>query len=85
MLKSYERRSLSAAARFFDKRSKIAYKCGVLNIADRFAKWATLIKSAMSMIPLGCGNCAYEHEQNGRCVDCARVANRVDNYRSKYV
>jgi hypothetical protein len=83
MLKSYERRSLSAAARFFDKRSKIACKCGHVTIANRFAKWETLIKSALSMIPQGCGGCAYEHEQNGRCVDCRRVANRTDNYRSK--
>jgi len=85
MLTKYERRSLSAAARFFNKKAAIAYKCGSVSIADRFSKWARLIQAALAMIPQGCDKCAYQNEQNGRCVDCCRVANRTDNFRRKYV
>lgn len=82
---SSERRSLSAAARFFGKRAGIAYRCGHVATGDKYAKWSKLIQAALSMIPQGCHGCAYENEQNGRCIDCKRVTNRVDNYRSKYV
>lgn len=82
---SSERRSLSAAARFFNKRAAIAYKCGHVATGGKYAKWSKLIQAALAMIPQCCRGCAYEKEQNGRCVGCRRVANRVDNYRSKYV
>jgi len=83
MLTKKQRYSLSAAARFFDKRAKIVYKCGKVYVADKFANWAKLIRDALSIMPMGCAGCKYEYSQNGRCVDCRRVANRVDNYRSK--
>jgi len=84
-MNKHERRSLSAAARFLGKRAAIAYRCGHVATGDKYAKWSKLIQEALAMIPQGCDKCAYQNEQNGRCVDCCRVANRTDNFRRKYV
>lgn len=74
---------IGAAIRAIRRRATILGKCGRKKLQEQHERWADCIAELVKRTPKGCKGCAYENEQTGRCVDCARVENRVDNYRSK--
>lgn len=76
---------ITAAVRFIRRRSSVLKRCGHERQSEQFTRWADTIASLVRRTPKGCHGCAYEDSQNGRCVDCARVANRTDNFRRKFV
>lgn len=76
---------IGAAVRFIRRRAAVVGKCGHTAHGEKFARWADAISDLVKRTPRGCRGCAYEHAQNGRCVDCARVENRTDNFRRKFV
>lgn len=76
---------ISADIRENRNRSETCRKFGQVKRSEMYAGRAELLRKLIDAVPKGCHGCAYEHAQNGRCVDCARVSNRTDNFRSKFV
>lgn len=76
---------IGAAVRAIRRRATILGKCGRTKLQQQHTRWADCINELVKRTPKGCRGCAYEHAQNGRCVDCARVENRTDNFRRKFV
>ena len=76
---------IGAAVRFIRRRATVHGKCGRVKMQQQHERWADAIAELVRRTPKGCRGCAYEDCQTGRCVDCARVANRTDNFRRKFV
>lgn len=76
---------IGAAVRFIRRRATVLGKCGRVKLQEQHSRWADAIAELARSVPKGCRGCAYENQQTGRCVDCARVANRTDNFRRKFV
>ena len=76
---------IRAAIMSLRRQAAIYGKCGRVKIQEQYTRWADAIAELVKRTPKGCRGCAYEHGQNGRCVDCARVENRTDNFRRKFV
>lgn len=76
-----------ARAGIMDHRRRAAAhrKAGRTQRAEQITRWADVLALLLRERPRGCHGCAYERERAGRCVDCARVTNRTDNFTRKYV
>lgn len=76
---------VTAAVKAIRRKATVFGKCGNPYFQKQYNRWADAISELVKRVPKGCRGCAYEHSQNGRCVDCARVENRTDNFRRKFV
>ena len=76
---------ISSAVQALRKQAAVYGRLGHDKFSKQYSNWADEITELLKRAPKGCAGCAYEHAQNWSCVDCARVDNRKDNFRRKFV